>query len=81
LIRIAGAGLDAFAKEPLPAASPLLGLDNVVLTGHVAYATDVAARAAAQNAIDAVVKVARGEKPAGALNPEVIQRRLVGKSV
>jgi phosphoglycerate dehydrogenase-like enzyme len=79
--RIAGAGLDAFAKEPLPAASPLLGLDNVVLTGHVAYATDVAARAAAQNAIDAVVKVARGEKPAGALNPEVIQRRLVGKSV
>jgi len=77
--RIAGAGLDAFAKEPLPASSPLLGLDNVVLTGHVAYATDVAARAAAQNAIDAVAKVARGETPSGALNPEVIERKLLGR--
>jgi D-3-phosphoglycerate dehydrogenase / 2-oxoglutarate reductase len=79
--RIAGAGLDAFAKEPLPASSPLLGLDNVVLTGHVAYATDVAARAAAQNAIDAVVTVARGETPSGALNPEVIERKLLGRRV
>lgn len=77
--RIAGAGLDAFAKEPLPAASPLFGLDNVVLTGHVAYATDVAARAAAQNAIDAVLKVALGEIPSGALNPEVIERNLLGR--
>src|SRR5581483_11416400 len=69
--RIAGAGLDAFAKEPLPATSPLLGLDNVVLTGHVAYATAVAARAAAQSAIEAIVKVAHGEVPTGAVNPEV----------
>jgi len=76
--RIAGAGLDAFAKEPLPASSPLLGLDTVVLTGHVAYATDVAARAAAQNAIDAVRKVALGEMPTGTLNPEVIERNLLG---
>lgn len=34
--RIAGAGLDVFAVEPLPMASPLRLLDNVVLTPHSA---------------------------------------------
>jgi phosphoglycerate dehydrogenase-like enzyme len=71
--RIAGAGLDAFAEEPLPATSPLLGLDNVVLTGHVAYSSEVAARAAGQNAIDAVAALARGEVPVGALNPDALK--------
>ena len=33
---IAGAGLDVFANEPLPADSPLYGMDNVILTPHVA---------------------------------------------
>jgi len=70
--RIAGAGLDAFATEPLRADSPLLRLENVVLTGHVAYATRFAARAAAQGAVDAVVSLALGALPSGALNPEVM---------
>jgi phosphoglycerate dehydrogenase-like enzyme len=34
--RIAGAGLDVFAVEPLPMSSPLRSLDNVVLTPHSA---------------------------------------------
>ena len=33
--RIMGAGLDAFAKEPLPAASPFWELPNVLMTPHV----------------------------------------------
>jgi len=33
--RIMGAGLDAFAKEPLPAESPLWDLPNVLMTPHV----------------------------------------------
>jgi D-3-phosphoglycerate dehydrogenase len=34
--RIAGAGLDVFATEPLPVGHPLTALDNVVLSPHVA---------------------------------------------
>ena len=36
--RLFGAGIDAFAQEP-PAGSPLLGLDNTVVTSHLAGAT------------------------------------------
>lgn len=35
--RIAGAGLDTFDVEPLPAGHPFLGMDNVVLTPHLGY--------------------------------------------
>jgi D-3-phosphoglycerate dehydrogenase / 2-oxoglutarate reductase len=40
---IAGAGLDTFAIEPLPADSPLLRLDNVVMTPHCASYADATA--------------------------------------
>jgi phosphoglycerate dehydrogenase-like enzyme len=36
---IAGAGLDVFEQEPLPADNPLWGLDNVILSPHHAGAT------------------------------------------
>ena len=35
--RIAGAGIDVYVTEPLPAKHPLRGLDNTLLTGHTGY--------------------------------------------
>jgi phosphoglycerate dehydrogenase-like enzyme len=37
--RLAAAGLDVFADEPVPPGNPLLALDNVILTPHVAWLT------------------------------------------
>lgn len=41
---VLGAGMDVFAEEPLPLASPLLTTPNTVLTPHCASASDRAAR-------------------------------------
>jgi D-3-phosphoglycerate dehydrogenase len=50
--RIAGAGLDVFATEPLPAGHPLTGLDNVVLSPHCAGITPEAMEAGLAMAVE-----------------------------
>ena len=58
---IAGAGLDVFAEEPLPADSPLHGFDNVVLTPHLGASTG-ASRGATIDELAALVSAyAAGE--------------------
>ncbi len=37
--KLRAAGLDVFEVEPLPADSPLLGMSNVLLSGHIAVST------------------------------------------
>src|SRR5437660_145914 len=69
---IAGAGLDAFVPEHLPASHPLLALDNVVATPHTAFYSEESiadlARLAAQNVAD----VLAGRRPASVVNPVVL---------
>jgi phosphoglycerate dehydrogenase-like enzyme len=61
--RIAGAGLDVFAVEPLPLDDPLLRMDDVVLTPHVAGATYETSRRRGAAAAENVQRVATGDEP------------------
>jgi glyoxylate reductase/D-3-phosphoglycerate dehydrogenase len=61
--RIAGAGLDVFDQEPPPADNPLFGLDNIILTAHLAGPTFESNIARVRNAFDNVQRVARGDAP------------------
>ena len=59
--RILGAGLDVFAEEPLPVSSPLIGLDNVILTPHVSAQTREALWNMYEKAIDVTAAYLSGE--------------------
>ena len=58
--RLAGAGLDVFEQEPLPADHPLLTFDNVVLTPHAADATPEGVDALNRVAVDNVIAFVEG---------------------
>jgi phosphoglycerate dehydrogenase-like enzyme len=70
--KLAGAGLDVFETEPLPGSSPLLELDNVILTPHWLPSTHRAARATRDLVVQNVLRVARGLAPQNVVNPEVL---------
>ena len=68
---IAGAGLDVFEEEPLPADNPLFGLDNVILTPHTAALTRECVARVAVDAAQGVMDVLEGRRPQYVFNPEV----------
>ncbi|TKC94150.1 D-2-hydroxyacid dehydrogenase family protein [Polyangium fumosum] len=58
--RIAGAGLDVFPEEPLPASHPLCALPHVVLTPHLGYVTRENFAVFYQDALDDILAWHRG---------------------
>jgi D-3-phosphoglycerate dehydrogenase len=75
--RIAGAGLDVFEIEPLPADSPLRDLPNLVMTPHCAGSNIDAIAAMAERCVDNVMALIEGRDPGAdyVLNPEVIGQK------
>lgn len=71
---IAGAALDVFSTQPLPADHPLLALDNVILTPHVAGITDDSMMRMGTGAAEEAVLVLSGELPRNFCNPQAEAR-------
>jgi phosphoglycerate dehydrogenase-like enzyme len=66
--RLAGAGLDVFAKEPPDAADPLLHMDQVIATPHVSTGTLDSLQAKAAFYAENIRRVLAGEQPEGLLD-------------
>ena len=69
--RVAGAGLDVFAQEPLPVDHPLLKMSSVVLTPHVGSATAATRMRMVDLAVANVMAVLDGGRPLNCVNPQV----------
>jgi D-3-phosphoglycerate dehydrogenase / 2-oxoglutarate reductase len=65
---IAGAGLDVFDEEPLPADSPWRSLDNLTVTTHFGGDTEETGRTSAALVADAVAEYASTGRVAAAVN-------------
>ena len=61
--RIAGAGLDVFETEPLSKDNPLLFMDNVILTPHIAAGTADALHEKMRAVFSNLARFAQGDKP------------------
>jgi glyoxylate reductase len=61
--RIAGAALDVFEEEPISLTHPLLKLDNLVLTPHIASATRETRRRMAERCAESVRALLEGKRP------------------
>jgi phosphoglycerate dehydrogenase-like enzyme len=67
--RIAGAALDVFDVEPLPAGHPLLALDNVVLTPHLGFVTAEGYAVFFGQAVEAILAFIDGKTPPRVVAP------------
>ncbi len=73
--RIAGAALDVFEQEPLPAGSPLVNLENIVLSSHSLCWTEELFRDMGREAFAGVLAISGGKPPLHVVNPEVLERQ------
>jgi D-3-phosphoglycerate dehydrogenase / 2-oxoglutarate reductase len=69
--QIAGAGVDVFHEEPPPVDHPLLALDTVIATPHVAGITVEAAREIGRATAGQWLTIFSGQVPPRLLNPSV----------
>jgi glyoxylate reductase len=70
--RIAYAALDVTEPEPIPLDDPLLTLDNILITPHIASASVATRARMAMMAVENLIAGLKGELPPNTVNPEVL---------
>ncbi len=68
--KIAGAGLDVLEEEPTPSDNPLLDMENVAATPHMASFTQESWDKSRRFALENAVRVVNGEEPLSVVSPE-----------
>ncbi len=71
---IAGAGLDVTNPEPPSTDSPLLKMDQVLVTGHFAYFSETSVRELHVKSAEAIIAALQGRFPPFLANPDVTER-------
>jgi D-3-phosphoglycerate dehydrogenase / 2-oxoglutarate reductase len=71
---IAGAGLDVLEQEPPDPANPLIGMENVILTAHVASASARFDPARLRRVGHEIALVLSGRWPRSCVNPSVLDK-------
>ena len=69
--RLAAAGLDVTEPEPLPMDCPLLTLDNLIITPHIASASRTTRERMAVMATENLLAGLKGEKLPNCVNPQI----------
>jgi glyoxylate reductase len=73
--RIAAAALDVTDPEPIPADDPLLGLDNLIITPHVATSTWETRREMTRVAVANLLNGLAGKPMLFCANPDALKRK------
>ena len=74
--QIAGAALDVFESEPLSTDSPLIGMENVILTSHSIAWTEELFRDMGRIDCQGALSIYRGQVPENVVNPQVLTKPL-----
>lgn len=69
---IAGAGIDVYENEPPSPQSPLLRLENTVLSPHISWYTEEAMWRLEMSAVEEAVRILKGLPPKNLVNKEVL---------
>jgi len=72
--RIAAAAIDVSEQEPIASDDPLLGLDNIIITPHIASASVATRLGMARMAVDNLLTALRGQVPPQCVNREAVRR-------
>ena len=72
---IAGAAIDVFESHPVEPSSPLLSLDNVVLTPHLGGATQETIQRHSRTMATDIQRYLAGRRPMNLINPDAWEQR------